>query len=191
MPRATLFLDRDGVINERLPGSYVAAPKDFTFLPGVLDVWPRLNQLFGRVIIITNQQGIGKGLMTEQDLARVHAHLREHVELAGGRIDGIYYCPHLRADGCVCRKPRPGLVEAAMRDFPEIAPRQSLLAGDSLSDLRLGARLGMTSVWIKTKHEDFSAIAEAREKEEGFYISGELSRLADLPEWWTAGTRGL
>ncbi|MCB0638642.1 MAG: HAD-IIIA family hydrolase [Lewinella sp.] len=186
MTKPTLFLDRDGVINRRLPGDYVREPAQFDFLPGVLAVWPRLNALFQRIIIITNQQGIGKGLMTETDLRWVHAYLRAEVAAAGGRLDGIYTCPHLRAAACACRKPKDGLVRQAMADFPDIQLAGAVLAGDSLSDLRLGARLGLTNIWITTKEEDFSSIREAQKAEEGFYISAALPGLAALPDWWLA-----
>jgi histidinol phosphatase-like enzyme len=108
------------------------------------------------------------------------------VTAAGGHIDGIYHCPHLRADGCSCRKPQDGLIRQAMEDFPDIELKGSVLAGDSLSDLQLGARLGLVNIWIQTKEEEFSAIGEAQKKEEGFYISGALSGLAELPAWWRA-----
>lgn len=186
MTKPTLFLDRDGVINRRLPGDYVREPARFDFLPGVLAVWPRLNALFQRIIVITNQQGIGKGLMTEADLRRVHDYLRAEVAAAGGRLDGIYTCPHLRTAACACRKPKDGLVRQAMADFPDIQLAGAVLAGDSLSDLRLGARLGLTNIWITTKEEDFSSIREAQKAEEGFYISAALSGLPALPDWWLA-----
>ena len=174
-----LFLDRDGVINRRLPGAYVRSWETFTFLPGVPAAIAALSARFIRIFVITNQQGIGKGVMTEADLAAVHARMLEEIVAAGGRIDGIYYCPHLAGTGCNCRKPRPGLARQAKADFPEVDFRRSVLVGDSLSDLQLGQLLGMTTIWIDTKAED-------REMIEALIASGDLridGRFPSLAEW--------
>lgn len=180
----TLFLDRDGVINRRLPGAYVSDPSDFHFLPGVLAVMPQLAQLFHPIVIITNQQGLGKGLMTLADLEQVHTFMRQQIKAAGGRIDGIYYCPHLRTADCACRKPRPGLVEQAMRDFPAIDLSDAVLVGDSRSDLQLGADLGVQTIWLQTKEEERLLIEEWENQQDGFYLSARMRSLAELPEWW-------
>lgn len=180
----TLFLDRDGVINRRLPGAYVTDPEDFHFLPGVLEIMPELAQLFHPIIIITNQQGIGKGLMSQADLDRVHSAMIRQIKQAGGRIDGIYTCPHLKTAQCNCRKPKPGLVEQARQDFPAIDLSRAVLAGDSLSDLQLGASLGLQTIWIQTKEEERLLIENWENTQEGFYLSARMKGLAGLPQWW-------
>ena len=89
----TLFLDRDGVINVRIIDGYVRNIDEFHFLPGVLDAFRRFSEVVGRIIIVTNQQGVGKGIMSEADVEKVHSHLKSAVEGSNGRIDGIYFCP--------------------------------------------------------------------------------------------------
>src|SRR5512146_1139382 len=91
----TLFLDRDGVINKRIPGGYVREWQHFEFLPGVKEAMKIFSGLFGHVIIVSNQQGIGKGIMTEKDLEEVHARMISEIERSGGRIDRIYHSPFL------------------------------------------------------------------------------------------------
>ena len=145
----TLFLDRDGTINKRLEGDYVRKPDQFEWLPGVLEALAGLSQLFGRIIVVTNQQGIGKGLMTESDLAEVHGYMLTHVEHAGGRIDAIYHCPALAESGDPCRKPATGMAMQAKKDFPEIDFERSVMVGDGQTDMEFGAKLGMYTLHIQ------------------------------------------
>lgn len=144
----TLFLDRDGVINKRLPGDYVKEPAEFEFLPGVLESIAAFSKLFGRIIIVTNQQGIGKGLMTENDLQKVHQHMLSEIEAAGGHIDAVYHCPGLAEDDPPCRKSNPGMALQAKEDFPEIDFGKSVMIGDSESDMEFGRRLGMKCILV-------------------------------------------
>ncbi len=144
----TLFLDRDGVINRRLPGDYVKIWPQFEFLPGVLPAIAAFSPLFKHIIVVTNQQGIGKRLMDEAQLADIHRRLKETVAAAGGRIDAIYFCPHLSADNCTCRKPNPGMALQAQVDFPDIDFTKSVMAGDTASDIQFGLNLDMTTACI-------------------------------------------
>lgn len=144
----TLFLDRDGVINRRLPGDYVRDYSQFDFLPGVLEAITALTLVFGRIFIVTNQQGIGKGLMDAAQLEAIHQSMISAIAGVGGRIDKIYFCPHLASEGCQCRKPLPGMALQAARDFPEVDFRRSIMAGDTESDIRFGANLGMQTALI-------------------------------------------
>lgn len=143
----TLFLDRDGVINKKLDG-YVTKPSEFVFLPKVLDALSVLSGLFHRILIVTNQQGIGKELMTHDDLHSVHSHMLRNINLAGGRIDNIYYCPNLSHEDAPCRKPNPGMAFHAQQDFEDIDFLESIMIGDSDSDIEFGNLLGMTTVKI-------------------------------------------
>ena len=145
-----LFLDRDGVINERLPGRYVQQVEEFQFTNGALKAFSIFNKVFARIVVITNQQGIGKGIMSEEDLSKVHHHMRMKIEEANGRVDGIYFCPELASSNPVCRKPNPGMAFQAMADFPEIDFSKSIIVGDSISDMLFGKRLGMKTVMIKS-----------------------------------------
>ena len=146
--RKYLFLDRDGVINVRLPGAYVRTPEEFRWAEGSREALAILRRHFQRIFVVTNQQGIGKGLMSEADLAKVHTHLQNDPSLPSDLFDGIYYCPKLASEDPICRKPRPGMALQAQRDFPEVDFKQSIIVGDSISDLLFGKRLGMTSVLV-------------------------------------------
>jgi len=144
----TLFLDRDGVINRRIIGGFVTRPEAFEFLPGALEALRLLSARFERIFVLTNQRGIEEGLFTMADLQRVHALMQQRIRAAGWRIDGIYTCPHAKAAQCHCRKPRPGLALQAQRDFPAIRFGRSLFAGDRDTDIEMGQRLGMGTVYI-------------------------------------------
>ena len=98
--------------------------------------------------MVTNQQGIGKGLMSHDDLHSVHSHMLRNITLAGGRIDNIYYCPHLAHEDPPCRKPNPGLAFQAKEDYPDINFRESIMIGDSPSDIAFGNILRMITVRI-------------------------------------------
>ena len=144
----TLFLDRDGVINRRIAGDYVKTWEQFEFIPGVKESLKILASVFGKILIVTNQQGIGKRLMTGEDLEKIHAKMVEAVSRAGGRIDGVYFSPHLEEEGSFLRKPAIGMALQARRDFPGINLRKSVMAGDSKSDMVFGHRCGMKTVFI-------------------------------------------
>jgi D-glycero-D-manno-heptose 1,7-bisphosphate phosphatase len=145
----TVFLDRDGVLNEKLPeGKYVTRREEFRLLPGVAEAIRRLNGAGLRVIVVSNQRGIALGLYTAADVDSIHASLKQVLKSHGARLDGIYYCPHDKS-GCDCRKPLPGLFEQAVQNFPEIEASRSVMIGDSLSDIEFGRRLGMTCLFIE------------------------------------------
>ncbi len=145
----SLFIDRDGVINQKRDDDYVKAWAEFTFIPGVLEALAVLSQYFGRLIVVTNQRGIGRGLMTEADLADIHARMISMIHAEGGRIDRIYHAPDLSdQDHRGWRKPLPGMAWQAQADFPEIDFAKSLVIGDSLSDMKFGRNVGMATVWV-------------------------------------------
>jgi histidinol-phosphate phosphatase family protein len=151
--RWTLFLDRDGVINQRLVDNYVQRPEDFHFTDGSPEAIRIFARHFAKVFVVTNQQGIGKGLMTEAELAEIHKLMLSNIEKAGGRIDKVYHCPGLQKDRPLCRKPRIGMALVARRDFPEIRFTKSIMAGDTKSDMIFGKRLKMKTVLINPKND--------------------------------------
>lgn len=153
----TLFLDRDGVINKRLPGAYVRSWKEFEFCKGSLEAMVKLSGYFNRTVVVTNQQGIGKKIMTEKMLDKVHRRMRKEVAVAGGNIDQVYFCPDLASANPPCRKPNSGMALQAQEDFPEIDFKKSIIVGDSISDMEFGIRLGMMTVFITTKEEEQKA----------------------------------
>ena len=156
--KPTLFLDRDGVVNERLPGDYVRCWEEFRFLPGVLEALRFFSGYFQYIVLVTNQQGIGKGLMTEGDLAEIHERMLDGIRTAGGRLDGIYYCPERSSSAGSCRKPSPAMAWQAKRDFPDLDFRHSVMVGDSASDMEFGLALDMQLVLIDGKDEDMEKI---------------------------------
>ena len=129
-----LFLDRDGILNKHLPGDYVRNWSMWEWLPGILEAMPVLAKRFKRIFIVTNQQGVGKGLMTEADLEDVHRHMLADIEAAGGRIDRVYVCIALESEKSPNRKPEIGMALQAQRDFPEVDFHRSVMVGDSKSD---------------------------------------------------------
>lgn len=129
-----LFLDRDGILNKHLLGDYVRNWSMWEWLPGILEAMPVLAKRFKRIFIVTNQQGVGKGLMTEADLEDVHRHMLADIEAAGGRIDRVYVCTALESEKSPNRKPEIGMALQAQRDFPEVDFHRSVMVGDSKSD---------------------------------------------------------
>jgi histidinol-phosphate phosphatase family protein len=152
--RWTLFLDRDGVINRRKWNDYVKSVNEFFFLPGVLEAMKMFAQHFSRIIIVTNQQGIGKGLYTEESLSEIHEFMCNEIKSNGGRIDAVYFCSYLKEEGHPDRKPEIGMALRAKNDFPEIDFTKSIMAGDTQSDIDFGINAGMKTVQIGAYSED-------------------------------------
>jgi histidinol-phosphate phosphatase family protein len=144
----TLFLDRDGVINTRILGGYIRNWEQFEFLPGFLEAMKILSPEFSRIIVVSNQQGIGKGLMTEEELETLHRKMTGEIEKNGGRIDRIYHSPFLEKEGSLIRKPNVGMALMARKEFPGINFKRSLMVGDSISDMIFGKRLKMVTVFL-------------------------------------------
>jgi histidinol-phosphate phosphatase family protein len=132
-----LFVDRDGVINRQIVGDYVRSWRQFEWLPGAPLALKKLREWAPHIVVVTNQQGIGKGLMSADDVVAIHQHL-EH-QLAPDRltIDAFQVCPHLESADCACRKPRPGLVLDWLGEHLDSEPSLSIMVGDSLGDLEL------------------------------------------------------
>jgi histidinol-phosphate phosphatase family protein len=147
----TLFLDRDGVINYEKPGDYVCKWNEFIFYEGVPEALKQLSGLFGLIILVTNQRGIGKGLMTIEDLQDIHRHMLHSIEAAGGSIDRIYYCTSLSDDDPL-RKPNPGMALLAKKDYPQIDFSKSIIVGNNISDMEFGRNAGMHTVFLRTTH---------------------------------------
>ncbi len=146
----SLFLDRDGVINERIPDDYVKSVSEFRFTEGALDALALFAVHFGRVFVVTNQSGISKGKLSENDVAQVHQYFLQQTRAHGGRIDKIYHAP----DYSDWRKPETGMGLQAQLDFPEIDFKKAIMVGDSSSDMDFGRRLGMVCVFIEGKGDD-------------------------------------
>ena len=150
----SLFLDRDGVINERIVDGYVQNCASFRVLDGVADAIAILKKRFGRIFVVTNQQGIGKKIMTANDLQRIHKYMETELSTT---FDGIYYSPHLAQENNVMRKPNPGMALEAKKNFPEIDFKKSVMVGDSASDIQFGKNLQMKTVYISPQKENTNA----------------------------------
>ncbi|SFD49728.1 D-glycero-D-manno-heptose 1,7-bisphosphate phosphatase [Chitinophaga sp. CF118] len=147
----TLFLDRDGVINDEIKGGYVLSWDMFRFADGVLEALPLLADKFSRIVMVTNQRCIGRGLLTEEGLKAIHQKMLQEISAKGGRIDKIYFCPDIDSNS-PCRKPNIGMGLQAKADFPDIDFSRSILVGNTLSDMNFGKNLGMTTAFIPSTH---------------------------------------
>lgn len=146
----TLFLDRDGVINVNKDDSYIFNRDEFIFKEGTLKAIAQLSRLFGRIIVITNQRGVGKGLMSEADLHDIHAYMKSNIEKAGGRIDDIFYCTSTD-NAHPDRKPSPGMAFRAQEKYPEIDFSKSVMVGDKSADMGWGRNIGALTVLIRSE----------------------------------------
>ncbi len=148
----TLFLDRDGVINVECVGSYITDWKEFLFCDGALEAIKHLSEVFGTIVVVTNQRGVGRGIMTIDALKEISANMVAAVTEAGGRIDKVYVATAVNNDDHN-RKPNPGMGLQAKEDFPQIDFRKSVMVGNAMSDMEFGKRLAMHTVFLTTKHE--------------------------------------
>jgi histidinol-phosphate phosphatase family protein len=156
----TLFLDRDGVINRKIDGSYVTNIEKFEFLPNALEALAILAKNFKRIFVVTNQQGIGKGIFSMNDLQEIHAYMLSEITQNGGRIDRIYVAPNLESENHDDRKPNIGMAQQAQRDYPDIDFSSAVMAGDSLSDMQFGKSAGMMTVYLTNKNLENQIIAD-------------------------------
>lgn len=144
----TLFLDRDGVINVRIIDGYVTKIEEFEFLPNVIEALKIFKEKFKYIIVATNQQGVGKGIMKFEDVETVHQFMAQQVADNGGRIDKVYFCPHLKSVPDNYRKPSPKMAYFAKNDFPDIDLSKSIMIGDMNSDIEFGKNAGMKTIFI-------------------------------------------
>lgn len=143
--RKAVFLDRDGLLNRQAaPHHYIHRREDFIFLPGVPGAVRRLNEAGYLVIVVTNQRGVARGMLTMAEVEDVHAYMRDELRKWNAHIDGIYICPH-EVGECRCRKPDIGLFLMAERDFP-IDKEKSWMVGDSGTDVEAGMRYGVRTL---------------------------------------------
>ncbi len=153
-PGSTVFLDRDGTINESPPeGEYVTSPDAMRLLPGAAEAIRILNGYPAKAVVITNQRGIARGMMTEADLAAINERMLAELAEEGARLDGILHCPH-HADTCDCRKPGTGMFERATREIEGTQIDGGAMIGDSAIDIEAGRRLGLITVRLGKSGED-------------------------------------
>ena len=159
MSRKAVFLDRDGVINHKLPDTpYITKVSEFHLLPGVGEALSIFKKLGFMLILITNQRGIARGFMTGEDLEAVHDYMQGELRKGYAPLDAIYHCPHEEFEYCDCRKPEPGMILTASRDL-KIDLDTSYMVGDSLCDIGAGQGAGVRTVCIgPERHGDADMI---------------------------------
>ncbi len=145
----TLFLDRDGVLNEEKQHDYIRTVDEFIFYPGVPESLRILKNHFRRMVLVTNQRGIGKGLMSTEDLYQIHDYMQSVLAQSNATLDAIYFAPDLDSNA-IMRKPNPGMAFKAKEEDPAIEFSKSLMVGNNFSDMEFGKRLGMTTVLVET-----------------------------------------
>jgi heptosyltransferase-2 len=151
----TVFLDRDGTLNH--DAGYITSPTELVLFPGVVEAIARLKQVGSRVVLITNQSGIARGLMTENDLHMIHRKLERELEMQGGCLDGIYFCSHHPDDACQCRKPKPGLIQQATKEL-DLKLSHSYYVGDKVIDMQLANTVGSKAVLVMTSEYSQEAV---------------------------------
>ncbi len=145
----TLFLDRDGVINHEKQNDYIHTWSEFKFYEGVLEAMAIFSKKFKHIVVVTNQRGIGKGITKEEDVIYLHKKMEEEIEDNGGRIDAIYYCKDIDSSS-LCRKPNIGMGMQAVKDISTIDLTKALMIGNTLSDMKFGKNMGITTLFLPT-----------------------------------------
>lgn len=145
----SLFLDRDGVINEEVQGTYVTKWDEFKFFEGSLEALELLSNIFGNIIVVTNQRGVGRGIMSAADLKHIHDQMTFEIENNGGKIDKIYACTAVDNED-PNRKPNTGMALQAKEDFAAINFKKCVMVGNNLSDMLFGKRMAMHTVFLST-----------------------------------------
>jgi D-glycero-D-manno-heptose 1,7-bisphosphate phosphatase len=142
-----VFLDRDGTIAEEV--GYLNHASRFRMFPFVAAAIGRLNEARLAVIVVTNQSGVGRGYFPESLVHTIHELMTQQLAVGGAHVDGIYYCPHTSADGCNCRKPKPGMLEQAAREHA-LDLRRSYVVGDRFGDIDLAHHVGARAILVRT-----------------------------------------
>ncbi len=151
----TLFLDRDGVINHEKHLDYIHTWDEFVFYEGAKEAIAIFAKTFNRLVVVTNQKGIGKGVTNLEDLQLIHKNMVAEIEMAGGRIDAVYFCPDLE-DNSPNRKPNSGMGSQAVKDFPDIDLNKAIMVGNTLSDMQFGRNLGVHTIFLPTTRSEIN-----------------------------------
>ena len=152
MAEKIIFLDRDGVINWDPIGDYIKHPDDFRFLEGSDKALKKFSNAGFKIVIISNQAGVGDGVFSEEDLKKVNDKFMDESKKIGVNIDHVYYCLHGKRAGCGCRKPETGLFEIAEKEIGNFKKTEAYYVGDKSSDIEAGKRFGLQAVFVLTGH---------------------------------------
>lgn len=150
---STLFIDRDGVINIEKKEDYIYTWDEFVFYPNVLEAFKIFPTFFNKIIVITNQRGVGKGKMSEENLLHIHANMQKAIEDAGSKIDAIFYCTDVD-NASPNRKPNAGMAHQAKTKFPEIDFAKTFMVGNKMSDMLFAKNAGVQSVFVATTNPE-------------------------------------
>lgn len=145
---STIFLDRDGVINENR-SDYVKSWDEFRFLPGACEAIVKLTQAGHRIVVCTNQAGVAKGSISIDTVEDIHRRMVAEIRKKGGVIEKVYYCPHGKDENCYCRKPRPGLLLRACSELG-LDIKDAVFVGDSITDIQAGLAAGVHTILVLT-----------------------------------------
>ncbi|AWN15577.1 D-glycero-beta-D-manno-heptose 1,7-bisphosphate 7-phosphatase [Salinisphaera sp. LB1] len=148
MPVSTAILDRDGVVNHD-SDAFIKSPAEWQPIAGSLEAIARLKHAGLRVVLASNQSGLGRGLFDYDDLFAIHDKMTRHLAELGVALDGIFFCPHTADDGCRCRKPRPGLLEDILRRW-SLKPHDCVMIGDSVTDIEAARAAGIAGYGVRT-----------------------------------------
>jgi len=175
-----VFLDRDGVINENRSDDYVKSWEDFVFLPNAKEA---LRRLAGKdevkIFVVSNQAGIGKDLVTVAQVDEVNRRMKDEIETAGGRIDGIFYCPHSPEEGCSCRKPEAELLLKVLEETPG-NPHRRFMVGDAISDMAAAKKVSAVAIMVRTGRgkEQLNSVSAGSLKVD--YIAEDVSEAVEI-----------
>lgn len=176
-----IFLDRDGVINA-YPGDfkYVTSLREFCFLPDAKPALRRLTQAGYKIFIISNQAGVSKGLYSKQTLDEITTRMLKELDQAEGRVSGVYYCIHRDEDNCLCRKPKTGLLEQALKEhnIPRSVLKHSFFVGDSIRDIQTGRSAGCKTILVFSGKEKANSHAGWQVRPD--FTAQNLSEAVDL-----------
>lgn len=154
MNNKAFFFDRDGIVNRRLIDDYIKSIDEFEFIPAFLNIFRAVKQSNYLAVLVTNQQGIGKGLYSEADLTEIHKYMQDSLLIETNyNFDDIYYCPNLVSDNSECRKPAPGMLKLAAIKH-DIDFSVSFMIGDSISDVKAGKAVGCKTILIGKYDKD-------------------------------------
>ncbi len=174
----TIFLDRDGVINENR-SDYVKSWGEFRFLPGSREAIAKLTQAGHRIVVCTNQAGLAKGMISKETVEEIHRRMMAEVKEMGGVIEKIYYCPHNKEENCCCRKPRPGLLLRASNELG-LDMSDAVFIGDSITDIRAGLAAGVHTILVLTGLGLESFRAHHHEVDRPFRITMNLKHAVEV-----------
>lgn len=172
--KPAIFLDRDGtILNER---GYLSHPKNLRFYPPTFKALLRLQKSGFSLVLLTNQSGIARGLLTLGDLAKIHSRLKQRLAQSGVKLSGIYFCPHLPKAGCSCRKPKPGMAIKAAKDLG-LDLKKSFVIGDQTKDMKLAGRIKSKGILVLT------GAGRSLRNEAGRFATKMTSNLSTAANW--------